>query len=177
MGKEGAIEMLIGLLNSDHELIQRQAAKALANLGVNIENKKKISEAGGIPRLIRLARQRAIPVKIEAIAALANLAVNDSNELDIVQLGGLEPIVDGVSVVSNVIRGGFSLTAEHRSQHGASVENYEELGAQCARALRNLSVHPDNKAAIVRMGTVSSLLVLAQSHNERISQQAARALR
>lgn len=76
MAKEGAIEMLVDLLSSDHELIQRQAAKALANLGVNSDNKRKIALAGGIPRLIRLASVYQISVKIEAIAALANLAVS-----------------------------------------------------------------------------------------------------
>ena len=76
MAKEGAIEMLVDLLASDHELIQRQAAKALANLGVNSDNKRKIALAGGIPKLIRLASVHQISVKIEAIAALANLAVS-----------------------------------------------------------------------------------------------------
>jgi IS4 transposase len=47
MAKEGAIEMLIHLLSNNYELVQRQAAKALANLGVNAENKRKIAECGG----------------------------------------------------------------------------------------------------------------------------------
>ena len=76
MAKEGGIEMLIGLLDSDHELIQRQSAKALANLGVNVDNKRDIASKGGIPKLVRLAATSALAVKIEAIAALANLAVN-----------------------------------------------------------------------------------------------------
>ena len=68
--------MLAKLLDSDHELIQRQSAKALANLGVNSENKRKIAEEGAIPKLVRLAGVPQVSVKIEAIAALANLAVN-----------------------------------------------------------------------------------------------------
>lgn len=35
MAEEGGIECLISLLSSTNELIQRQSAKALANLGVN----------------------------------------------------------------------------------------------------------------------------------------------
>ena len=35
MANEGGIEMLIHLLASDNEHVQRQSAKALANLGVN----------------------------------------------------------------------------------------------------------------------------------------------
>ena len=50
--------------------------EALANLGVNGENKIKVAAAGGIPKLVRLAGIGTIAVKIEAIAALANLAVN-----------------------------------------------------------------------------------------------------
>ncbi len=76
MSREGAIEILIGLLQSDHELVQRQAAKALANLAVNADNKFKIFECGGIKKLIILSKTTQVPVKIEAIAALANLAVN-----------------------------------------------------------------------------------------------------
>lgn len=76
MANEGAIASLISLLDSSSELIQRQAAKALANLGVNTDNKAKIADEGGIPKLVRLATVAQISVKIEAIAALANLAVN-----------------------------------------------------------------------------------------------------
>ena len=35
MANDGGIDMLIDLLQSDSEHVQRQAAKALANLGVN----------------------------------------------------------------------------------------------------------------------------------------------
>ena len=76
MAEEGAIDCLISLLSSPNELIQRQSAKALANLGVNADNKPRIAAAGGIPKLIALAGTGLIAVRIEAIAALANLAVN-----------------------------------------------------------------------------------------------------
>jgi hypothetical protein len=76
MANEGAIECLIALLVSNNDLIQRQSAKALANLGVNADNKPRIAAAGGIPKLIALAGTSLVAVKIEAIAALANLAVN-----------------------------------------------------------------------------------------------------
>jgi hypothetical protein len=81
MANEGAIESLIGLLVVNNDLVQRQSAKALANLGVNADNKPKIAAAGGIPKLIALAGNSAIPVKIEAIAALANLAVNGTKHI------------------------------------------------------------------------------------------------
>ena len=76
MAQEGAIECLIALLESESELIQRQSAKALANLGVNGDNKPRIAAAGGIPKLVALAATEVVSVRIEAVAALANLAVN-----------------------------------------------------------------------------------------------------
>lgn len=130
MAHEDAIGSLISLLDSDMDLIQRQAAKALANLGVNAANKAQIADEGGIPKLVRLATVAQIPVKIEAIAALANLAVNgmmlasaccdgclygcpclyvcavclrageDANELEIVRLGGLEPIITSMALAA-----------------------------------------------------------------------------
>lgn len=82
LANEGAIECLIALLLTNNEMIQRQSAKALANLGVNADNKPKIAAAGGIPKLITLAGNSIIPVKIEAVAALANLAVNGTGAGD-----------------------------------------------------------------------------------------------
>ena len=76
-----------------------------------------IAAAGAITPLIALAREAPVAVKVEAIAALANLAVNDENEVQIAESGGLKPIME----------------AAHSSD--------SELVAQCARAMRNLSVH------------------------------------
>lgn len=86
MAEEGAIECLITLLDCPLDLIQRQSAKALANLGVNNDNKPRIADAGGLPKLLYLADSKLISVKIEAIAALANLAVNGTISVAIVCL-------------------------------------------------------------------------------------------
>ena len=81
MAGAGGIEMLIHLLRTPNEHVQRQAAKSLANLGVNVSNKAKIAEAGGIGPLVTLAGSPHPGVAVEAVAALANLAVNDDNEV------------------------------------------------------------------------------------------------
>eukprot|EP00904_Undaria_pinnatifida_P002566 jgi/Undpi1/1230/HiC_scaffold_108.g14144.m1 len=64
------------MLGSNHPHLQRQAAKALANLGVNTPNKDSICTAGGVPPLVQLASSKSRGVAVEAVAALANLAVN-----------------------------------------------------------------------------------------------------
>jgi hypothetical protein len=105
MANEGAIESLIGLLVVNNDLVQRQSAKALANLGVNADNKPKIAAAGGIPKLIALAGNSAIPVKIEAIAALANLAVNGTDQfwsMDALSSASWAPLVHATRHVAVV---------------------------------------------------------------------------
>lgn len=76
MADEGGIEMLVTMLDSPHPHLQRQSAKALANLGVNAGNKDKICKAGGVPLLVRLAGAKNPNIAVEAVAALGNLAVN-----------------------------------------------------------------------------------------------------
>ena len=86
------MEVLIDLLPSRNVHVARQAAKALANLGVNSENKATIATKGGVPPLVRLVANSVESVQVEAVAALANLAVNDDNEALIGEEGGIEHI-------------------------------------------------------------------------------------
>ena len=84
MARDGGIDMLLCLMdNSNSEATLRQAGKALANLAVNTENKRKIAICGGIPRLIDITKAAPLLVKIETIAALANLAVNGMTSRDL----------------------------------------------------------------------------------------------
>lgn len=148
--------MLVHLVKTsgeNSEAVHRQASKALANLGVNSENKLRISQAGGIAPLIELAKSRNMTVSVEAIAALANLAVNDNNEKEIAERGGLAPILDGANT------------------------DHLDLQSQSARALRNLSVNEDNKKIILGLGGVNILKKLCRNcSNDRVRTQAARAL-
>lgn len=62
----------------------------------------------------------------------------DANELEIVRSGGLEPIIEGMAhAVSVLCDGGAAGDAKGTRDYA----NAEELAAQCARALRNLSVN------------------------------------
>lgn len=76
MAEEGGVEMLVRLLAVKSDTVQRQAAKALANLGVHKKNKVLIAEKGAVGPLIALVESGPVGVQIEAVAALANLAVN-----------------------------------------------------------------------------------------------------
>jgi hypothetical protein len=186
MAERDILVAIIRLLSVPNESVQRQAAKAIANLGVNKDNKVTIAGAGAIPPLVTLVKTSPIAVQIEAIAALANLAVNgacvcrecssccdracaDRNEELIAEHGGIEPIVRAVMSVE----GSDSVTTVGKKH----VTLVQELRAQSARALRNLSVRVENKAKIRASGGERVLHSLAESHTERTSSQALKALK
>lgn len=76
MAKEGAIEILLGLIEDcPPEGTLRQCCKALANLAVNNDNKSKIADKNGISPLIKMIATSPVSVQVEAVAAIANLAV------------------------------------------------------------------------------------------------------
>ena len=173
MAKEGAIELLIVLLANDNEVIQRQAAKAIANLAVNPDNKLSIGEAGAIRPLIHLANSRKLEVKIEAVAALGNLSVNDRNEVEIVREGALTTLESAAALSLRFLLN-FGESGKKRDRECA---NWEELAAQTARCLRNLTVNQANREKVIECGVVPVLKQFATSGNDRISQQSSKALK
>ena len=166
MAKEGAIDLLIILLNSKNEVTQRQASKAVANMGVNSDNKALIGKAGAIPPLIALAKTSKLEVKIEAIAALGNLSVNDQNEIEIVNGGVLEALEESASMALRFLLN-FRDSGRRRNRECA---NWEELAAQTARCLRNLTVSPVNREKVIDSGVIPVLKEFATFSNDRISQ-------
>jgi hypothetical protein len=63
----------------------------------------------------------------------------DANELEIVRSGGLEPIIEGMAHAVTVLCDYTGTGGDAKSSRDYA--NSEELAAQCARALRNLSVN------------------------------------
>ena len=175
LAEQGAIELLIEVLGSaTNETIQRQAAKAIANMGVNQDNKLKIGQKGGIPKLVDLARSTNLQVKIEAVAALGNLAVNDVNEVEIVEVGALEILEEAAALSLRF----FTSNKGSRVQNVLKERSYwEELAAQSARCIRNLTVNPDNRQCVVECGLVPILREFGTMKNDRIAQQAMKAVR
>lgn len=175
LAEQGAIELLVEVLGSTkNEIIQRQAAKAIANMGVNQDNKLKIGQKGGISKLVDLARSPNLQVKIEAVAALGNLAVNDVNEVEIVEVGALEILEEAAAMALR-----FFTSNKGRRDHNVVKERsyWEELAAQSARCIRNLTVNPDNRQCVVDCGLVPILREFGTMKNDRIAQQSLKAVR
>jgi hypothetical protein len=153
MAKKGVLDVMVRLLNVPTPTTAKQAAKAIANLAVNVENKKLISKAGGIPPLLVLAASEDVSVQVEAVAAIANLSVDDENERLIGQtLGGIRPILAAAGIAD------------------------DDLQSQCARALRNLSCCKENQEVIRKCGGVEVLKTLLSTGNEKTKAQASKAL-
>ena len=145
MAENKGLEMIIRLLSSTSTHVQRQAAKALANLGVNTDNKRKIAEANGIDPLVALVRCDARGVQIEAVAAIANLAVNGTYYLILCPFWVCQILVESFCMPV------FSFAEENEVEIAEKgmihdllqlVETEDaELQSQCTRALRNLCVN------------------------------------
>ncbi|CAL1142550.1 unnamed protein product, partial [Cladocopium goreaui] len=136
---------------SDRE--KEEAAKILANLAVNDENKAAIAAAGGIPPLVALVTRGSDSAKKYAARALGNLASNnDQNKAAIAAAGGIPPLVALVTSGND------------------SAKEY------AAAALGNLATNDQNKAAIAAAGGIPPLVALVTSGSDSAKQDAARAL-
>ena len=77
------------------------------------------------------------------------------------QAGGLENIIDGVALVANSLTdSNLYKAAELDAKRQKELGNLEELGAQCARALRNLSVNGKTAAAASFPSSLVDMLML-----------------
>ena len=76
---------------------REEAARALANLAGNDENKLAIAANGGIMPLIMLLRDSHPPAREEAARALVTLAVDAATKVAIAQAGGVMPLITCLS--------------------------------------------------------------------------------
>ncbi|KAH8055485.1 hypothetical protein JL721_10214 [Aureococcus anophagefferens] len=118
------------------------AAHALCSLAGNDDNLVLITEAGGIPPLVDLLRNRSAGgnLKMNAAAALASLARNDANKALIAEAGAVPPLVD-------LLRDGIAADAK----------------LMAARALRQITRDNDaNAVAVLAFFGLEPLVQLAR---------------
>lgn len=152
----GAIPVLIGLLSSPDADVQYYCTTALSNIAVDEENREKMqaTEPDLVPSLIKLMDSKASRVKCQAILALRNLASDREYQLSIVRFGGL-------SHLYNLIRSG----------------SIPVVLASVA-CMRNISIHPQNEALIIKTGFLEPLIYLLNfKESEEIQCHAISALR
>ncbi|MBA0685552.1 hypothetical protein Goari_013206, partial [Gossypium aridum] len=88
------IRMLLNLARSCQEVLQSEAAKAIANLSIDSKVAKAVAESGGIDILANLAKSTNRLVAEEAAGGLWNLSVGDEHKGAIAEAGGVKALVD-----------------------------------------------------------------------------------
>lgn len=199
--RDGGIHLLLDLARSWREGLQAEAAKAIANLAVNVNVAKSVAEGGGISILAGLARSMNRLVAEEAAGGLWNLSVGEDHKGAIAEVGGVQALVDLIfkwpSGSDGVLERAAGALANLAADDMCSLEvavaggvhalvmlakNCKSDGVQeqAARALANLAAHGDsnsNNAAVGQeAGALEALVQLSGSSHEGVRQEAAGAL-
>ncbi|CAH2041057.1 unnamed protein product, partial [Thlaspi arvense] len=199
--RDGGVHLLLKLSQSWCESLQSEAAKAIANLSVNVNVAKAVAAEGGIITLANLARSRNKLVAEEAAGGLWNLSVGEEHKVAIAEAGGIEALVNlifkwsvgGDGVLERAAGALANLAADDKCSMEvvavggvralvmlARTSKSEGVLEQAARALANLAAHGDtnnNNAAVGQeAGALEALVQLVRSPQEGVRQEAAGAL-
>lgn len=95
MAKEGAINVLVAMLNGTKTTDKSLAAGVLASLSAgNTENQNKIAELGAIPTLVNMLNSRDNECVQNAAYVIANLCDTKENRATIANKGAIPKIVE-----------------------------------------------------------------------------------
>ncbi|KDP22645.1 hypothetical protein JCGZ_02487 [Jatropha curcas] len=75
----GALEPIIGFLQSDNLNLQEYATASLLTLSASAVNKPIISASGAIPLLVEILRYGSLQAQFDAVMALSNLSTHPDN--------------------------------------------------------------------------------------------------
>ena len=70
ISQEGAIPLLVNLIDTGTEIAREEAVRTLGNLAFNLENKQAITEAGALPKLVDILCHGGPALRLESIIAL-----------------------------------------------------------------------------------------------------------
>ncbi|KAL0714743.1 hypothetical protein Bca4012_021722 [Brassica carinata] len=198
--RDGGIPILLKLAESWKESFQAAAARAIANLSLDVKGAKAVAEGGGVDVLLGLAKSRNKLVAQEAAGALWNLSPGDPHKA-IAQAGGVKVLMellfrwplDCGQLLESAAGALANLAGEDKCSMEIAKEggvhalvrlvrdcDYKGAQAQAARGLANLAAHDDsnnNNAAIGKVpGALKTIIQLTRSHHGGVKQEAAGAL-
>ena len=166
--------MLISLLSHPEMKIQLQSAVAIRNMSVTPDSKVKIVEEGAIGALISLLRSPDLRLQEQSAVIFRNLSVNSENKVTIVEADAVPPLLALLRPPQE------PAALEGDPEFEAQLAAYRQqlkVQEQAAGALRNLSMHADNKPKMVSLGCIPPTLLLLSSEEPRIQEQGAGILR
>ncbi|KAL0714744.1 hypothetical protein Bca4012_021723 [Brassica carinata] len=198
--RDGGIPILLKLAESWKESFQAEAARAIANLSLDVKGAKAVAEGGGVDVLLGLAKYRNRLVAQEAAGALWNLSLGDPHKA-IAQAGGVNVLMellfrwpfDCGQLLESAAGALANLAGEDKWSMEIAKEggvhalvrlvrdcDYKGAQAQAARGLANLAAHDDsnnNSAAIGKEpDALQTLIQLTRSHHLGVRQEVAGAL-
>eukprot|EP01047_Picozoa_sp_COSAG01_P014705 COSAG01_NODE_722_length_14067_cov_145.626289_1_plen_630_part_00 len=192
--REAKLEAWVAQLSDGDAAMAEGAAKALAVLALEGDNKVAIVRAGALVPLVALLIGGSERAREEAAGALKNLAVNDDNKVAIMRAEALAPLIVLLSEGSEGAReeaGGALRNLACQDDNTVAIvragalaplivllsEGSAEARENAAAVLRNLAVRDDNRVAIVRAGALAPLIVLLSEGSARAQERAAGAVR
>lgn len=89
----GALEPLIGFLQSDDMILQEYATAVVLTLTASSINKPAIASAGAIPILVRILNDGNPQAKVDAVMALSNLSTRPDNLNAILSVQPIPPLI------------------------------------------------------------------------------------
>ena len=126
VAEEGALPVLIALLDEDNLLIKKDAVTALCNLLVHPDTKSATIESGIITALVGLSQTTDVTLNQVCAMALFNLSCSIEIHETILEQGGVNAIITLLQTSSN-----------------------PEVVTQCLKAMFNLSAGEDSRGQIV----------------------------
>lgn len=133
------LQTLKPLIASRYSVVQTNAIAALVNLSLEKPNKVSIVRSGFVPYLIDTLKSGSSEAQEHAAGALFSLALEDDNKMAIGVLGALPPLM-----------------------HSLVRSESDRTRQDSALALYHLTLVQSNRAKLVRLGSVPTLLGLSQ---------------
>ncbi|KAI9501795.1 armadillo-type protein [Coemansia spiralis] len=185
IAKSGALIPLTRLARSKDLRVQRNATGALLNMTHRADLRHMLMEAGSVAVLVELLETADDDTRYYAITALSNIAVDSSgrNLLWITQPSLITILLQvlrkpKIKLQSQIVLTLRNLASDERYQTAIVAQggleallplltsSYTLLVMSAAACLRNLSIHPDSEAPIVRAGFLPELLDLVLQMDE-----------
>jgi hypothetical protein len=144
--RQGALPVLIELLDEDELVIKKDAVTALCNLLVHPETKRATIDSGVITALVGLSEASDVTLNQVCALALFNLSCSSEIHETILEQGGVQAIITLLSASTD-----------------------PEVVGNCVKAMCNLSVGGDSQAQIIERKGVPVVVEVASRETTAIS--------
>lgn len=188
IAQAGGIPLLIAMVKGN-SLVQRNAAGALWSLAQDRANQVLIANMNGISPLVELLSKGNARAQETAAGALHSLAALESNRAAIAEAHGIDPLVavfDGGSDAAKAQAAGALSTLVVGNENNQNTvatglvsmlrSGSMEAQAHVTKLIRNLSLDPENRGPLAKVGGVPQLVRQLQVGGEETQSYAANAL-